>query len=231
MLEEEALKYEADKGGGDSELEGFQSLQDWLVATANDQIACIDDNEEENRLAYLSDFKQKFEPLVSQQYMERAEGDVSALRDGYVDFSTWCMAKFAQLIIMVDFKSVMSEIFTPKWYTSTAMSRMIATFEEYVADYRQVLHHSLIDIFIEIFAEELLVRYLGSVRNRGAKFRRADQYQDKIFDDLKTSFDFFSSLPEPGYREYHQGNVARHRTLPAAVVRREGRGPRCFRVL
>ena len=192
MLEEEASKYENDK---DADMEGFQSLQDWLVATANDQIACIDDNEEENRLAYLSDFKQKFEPLVSQQHMERADAEVSALRDGYVDLSTWCMAKFAQLIITVDFRLVMPEIFTPKWYTGTAMSRMIATFEDYVADYRQVLHHSLIDIFVEIFAEELLVRYLGSVRNRGAKFRRADQYQDKIFDDLKTAFDFFSSLP------------------------------------
>jgi exocyst complex component 3 len=72
---------------------------------------------------------------------------------------------------------------------------MIATFEEYVADYRQVLHHSLVDIFIEIFADELLVRYLGSVRNKGAKFRRTEPYQDKIFDDLKTAFEFFSGLP------------------------------------
>ncbi|KAH8880053.1 exocyst complex component Sec6 [Thozetella sp. PMI_491] len=194
MLEEEAAKYETSK---EVEMDGFQSLQDWLVAAANDQIACIDDNEEENRFAYLSDFKQKFEPLVSEQYMERAEGDVAALRDGYVDFSTWCMSKFAQLIITVDFKAVMIEVFTPKWYTGTVMGRMIATFEDYVADYKQVLHHSLIDIFIEIFGEELLVRYLGSVRNKGAKFKRADQYQDKIFDDLKTAFDFFSNLPNP----------------------------------
>lgn len=194
MLEEEASRYEAANA---AELEGFQSLQDWLVATANDQIACIDDNEEENRFAYLSDFKQKFEPIVSQQYMERAETEVTALRDGYVDFSTWCMAKFARLVFVVDFKAVMPEFFTAKWYTNTSMSRMIATFEEYVADYRQVLHHSLVDIFIEIFAEELLVRYLSSVRNKGAKFRRTDQYQDKIFDDLSTAFDFFSNVPNP----------------------------------
>ncbi|KAH8907052.1 exocyst complex component Sec6 [Coniochaeta sp. PMI_546] len=193
MLEAEASKYENNKTA--QELEGFQSLQDWLVATANDQIACIDDNEEEGRFAYLSDFKQKFEPLVSQQYLERAEAEVAQLRDGYVDFSTWCMTRFAQLIFAVDFKTVMPDFFTPKWYTATAMARMIATFEEYVADYRQVLHHSLVDIFIEIFADELLIRYLGSVRNRGAKFKRSDPYQDKIFDDLKTAFEYFSALP------------------------------------
>ncbi|OIW27279.1 exocyst complex component Sec6 [Coniochaeta ligniaria NRRL 30616] len=193
MLEEEANKFENNKTA--TELEGFQSLQDWLVATANDQIACIDDNEEEGRFAYLSDFKQKFEKLVSPQYLERAEAEVAQLRDGYVDFSTWCMTRFAQVIFAVDFKAVMPDFFTPKWYTSTAMARMIATFEEYVADYRQVLHHSLVDIFIEIFADELLIRYLGSVRNRGAKFKRSDPYQDKIFDDLKTAFEYFSALP------------------------------------
>lgn len=193
MLEGEAAKFENNKTA--TELDGFQSLQDWLVATANDQIACIDDNEEEGRFAYLSDFKQKFEPLVSQQYLERAEAEVAQLRDGYVDFSTWCMTRFAQLIFAVDFKAVMPDFFTPKWYAATAMARMVATFEEYVADYRQVLHHSLVDIFIEIFADELLIRYLGSVRNRGAKFRRADPYQDKIFDDLKTAFEYFSALP------------------------------------
>jgi hypothetical protein len=194
MLQDEACKFENNKTA--EALEGFQSLQDWLVATANDQIACIDDNEEEGRFAYLSDFRNKFEPLVSPAYLERADSEVAQLRDGYVDFSTWCMTRFAELIFAVDFKAVMPDFFTPKWYTSTAMARMIATFEEYIGDYRQVLHHSLVDIFIEIFADELLVRYLGSVRNRGARFRRSDPYQDKIFDDLKTAFEYFSALPD-----------------------------------
>jgi len=195
MLEEEAQRYEAGRAG--PELEGFQSLQDWLVATANDQIACIDDNEEEGRLAYLSSFREKLEPLVSQQYAERAEAEVAALRDGYVDFSTWCITKFATLIFAVDFKAVMPDFFTPRWYTATAVKQMAVTFEEYVADYKQVLHHSLVDIFIEIFSDELLVRYLSAVRNRGAKFRRADQFQDKIFNDISTVFDFFDGICSP----------------------------------
>lgn len=194
MLEEEAARYETGKV---VELDGFQPLQDWLVATANDQIACIDDNEDEGRVAYLTDFKKKFTPLVSANYLDRADAEVSALHDGYLDLSTWCITKFAQLVFAVDFKAVMPEFFTPRWYTSTAMARMIATLEEYVGDYRQVLHHGLVDIFIEIFADELLIRYLSSVRNKGARFRRTDQFQDKIFDDLKTAFDFFNSLPNP----------------------------------
>ncbi|KAI5864319.1 exocyst complex component Sec6 [Durotheca rogersii] len=192
MLEEEGEKYEADKT---AELEGFQALQDWLIATANDQMACIDDNEEDGRLAYLSSFKQKFEPIVTPQYMERAEMEISLLRDSYVDLSTWCLSKFAKLVIAVDFGAVMPTFFTPRWYETTAMRQMVATLEEYVGDYQQVLHHSLVDVFIEIFADELLVQYLMGVRNKGAKFRRAEPFQDKIFNDVSTAFEFFRSLP------------------------------------
>ncbi|KAK0651619.1 exocyst complex component Sec6-domain-containing protein [Cercophora newfieldiana] len=195
MLEDEAARYESGKV---IELDGFQPLQDWLVATANDQIACIDDAEDEGRFGYLSDFQKKCAPLVSTSYLERVENEFSQLRDGYVDLSTWCISKFAHLVFVVDFKAVMPEFFTAKWYSSTAMARMMATFEEYVSDYRQVLHFSLVDIFIEIFADELLVRYLSSVRNKGVKFRRTDAFQDKIFDDISAAFDFFSNLPNVG---------------------------------
>lgn len=194
MLEEEALRYET---GKEPELDGFQTLHDWLVATANDQIACIDDNEEEGRFAYLTSFKQKFEPMVSTQYMERAEVEVAVLRDGYVDFSTWCITKFANLIFAVDFKGVMSEFFTPKWYNSQSMKQMIVTFQDYVEDYKLVLHHSIVDIFIEIFSDELLVRYLSSVRNKGAKFKRSEPFAEKLFDDLSAAFDFFDQLERP----------------------------------
>lgn len=194
LLDKEANRYEDERA---HELEGFQALQDWLVATANDQIACIDDNEEESRLAYLSSFRQMFEPHVTPEFLSRSENELASLRDGYVDFSTWCITRFSQLIFTVDFHTVMPDFFTPKWYTSTAMKQMTVTFEEYVNDYRVVLHHSLIDIFIEIFADELLVRYLGAVRNRGAKFRRTDPFQDKLFNDIATVFELFSTLPSP----------------------------------
>ncbi|KAL2889011.1 Exocyst complex component sec6 [Ceratocystis lukuohia] len=193
MLDDEARSFES---GTAAELDTLQPLQDWLVATANDQIASIDDGDEEDgRIAYLSDFRIKFEPLVSQQYLERAEAELDSLRDGYVDFSTWCMTRFVTLIFTIDFGSVMPDFFTSKWYQANTMKQMVVTFEEYLGDYRAVLHHSLVDIFIEIFADELLVRYLGAVRNRGAKFRKTEPFQDKIFADVSTAFEYFSSLP------------------------------------
>ncbi|KAF3765492.1 exocyst complex component Sec6 [Cryphonectria parasitica EP155] len=202
MLEEEALRYEA---GKEPELEGFQTLHDWLVATANDQIACIDDNEEEGRAAYLTGFRQKLEPMVSPQYMERAEAEIASLRDGYVDFSTWCITKFAHLIFAVDFKAVMADFFTVRWYGNQVMKQIIVTFQDYVEDYKMVLHHSIVDIFVEIFSDELLVRYLSSVRNKGAKFKRAEPFPDKIFEDLSAAFEFFDQLERPDVGEAIKG--------------------------
>ena len=189
MLDDEAARYY----GNNPELEGFQALQDWLVATANDQIACIDNNEEEGRFAYLTSFRQKFEPMVSGHYLERVDVEISALRDGYVDLSTHCIAKFAQLIFAVDFRTVMPDFFTTRWYSAQAMKQMVVTFEEYVGDYKTVLHHSLLDIFIEELADELLIRYLSSVRNKGAKFKRQDPFKDKVFSDVSTAFEFFNN--------------------------------------
>jgi exocyst complex component 3 len=195
MLEEEVTKLENNKT---PELDGLQSLQDWLVATANDQIACVDDIEEEGRFGYLTSFKQKFEPLVTPAYMERAEGEYELLQGNYFDLSTWCLSKFIRLIFAVDFKAAMPTFFTQEWYRGATMKQLVATFEEYLGDYRPILHHSLVDIFVEIFADELLSRYLMCVRNKGVKFRRVDPFQDKIFNDISTAFEFFRSLPNQG---------------------------------
>lgn len=183
------------------EMEGFQGLQDWLVATANDQIACIDDAEEEGRSGYLTSFREKFAPLVSPAYLETADLQIAELRDGYVDLSTWCINTFASLIFAVDFKSVTPDFFTPRWYPGSVMKQLVVTFDEYIGDYKMVLHHSLLDILVEEMSDALLVTYLSSVRNRGAKFRRQDPFSDKLFSDVSTVFEFFGQNASPDVRD------------------------------
>jgi len=191
MLDAEAEKYM----GPSPDMEGFQALQDWLVATANDQIACIDDNEEAGRFGYLTSFRERFVELVSPAYLEHADAQLAELRDGYVDLSTHCISLFAALIFSVDFRTVLPDFFTPKWYTGNAMKQIVVTFEEYAGDYKLVMHRSLLDILLEEMSDALLVAYLGSVRNRGAKFRRQDPFQDKLFADVSTVFEYFGAAP------------------------------------
>lgn len=195
LLDEECTKRKAPNF---EQAEGVQLLQDWLVGVANDQIACIDDNEETGQMGYLTKFKQDIEPLVTPKYMAtRAASELDALRDGYVDLSTHCLAQFVSVVFTVDLVTVIPDLFTAKWYSEYAVKRITSTFEDYLADYTPVLHPSLVDIVVEEFSDELLVRYLSSVRNRGVKFRRnADPFTEKFKDDVLTVFAFFQKYED-----------------------------------
>ena len=130
------------------------------------------------------------------KYLAKASEEIESIRDGYVDLGTHCITAFVLLIFNVDFKSTLAEFFTPKWYGEFGMKRLISTFEDYITDYRDVLHPSMIDILAEELSNQLLVRYLGCIRNRGAKFRRQDPFADKLRDDVITAFGFFEQFPD-----------------------------------
>ncbi|KAF2190572.1 exocyst complex component Sec6 [Zopfia rhizophila CBS 207.26] len=177
--------------------DGLQALQDWLVAIANDQINCIDegDPDVDGAVSYLTSFERDITPLVSDQYTTTITSQIESLRNGYVDLGTHCIHIFSSLIFMVDFRSIMTEFFTPTWYSQKHIGAIVSTFKDYLADYEQVLHSSLRDILVEELADELLVHYLSAVRNKGAKFRRSDPFTEKIKDDILTAFQFFENYP------------------------------------
>ncbi|KAL1297987.1 hypothetical protein AAFC00_006494 [Neodothiora populina] len=172
--------------------QSIQSLQDWLVALANDQIACIDDHEEAGQVSYLTSFRREYEPLVTPAYALTVNIEVESLSNSYVDLGTYCISLFVNLIF-VDFRPVMAQFFTPSWYTQKGMAQIIATFEDYLTDYTHVLHPSLRDVLVEELADELLVRYLAAMRNKSVKFRRNDPFTEKIKDDILTAFEFFKT--------------------------------------
>ena len=177
-----------------SQIEGVGSLQEWLVAIANDQIANIDDDPASGSVSFLTRFRGDYEPLVTPSYIVTSNAEHEALTNGYVDLSTHCMNLFANVIFATDIKPVLTEFFTPPWYTKQTMASITTTFEDYLKDFTSVLHPSLRDIFVEELADTLLVRYLGSVKNKNVKFRRQDPFTDKIKEDVVTVFNFFGQF-------------------------------------
>ncbi|KJX96616.1 exocyst complex component sec6 like protein [Zymoseptoria brevis] len=174
-----------------SQLEGVGSLQEWLVAIANDQITNIDDDPALDSVSFLTRFKADYEPLVSPAYAVTSTSDHETLTNGYVDLATHCMSLFAAVIFATDIKPVLTEFFTQAWYTKKTMASIVTTFEDYLKDFTPILHHSLRDIFIEELSDVLLVRYLECVKQKGVKFRRSDPFTEKIKDDVVTVFNFF----------------------------------------
>ena len=192
LVDDEARKFET----GQLNEEAVSGYHDWLVAIANDQIANIDDDPTSGATSFLTRFRSDFEPLVSPAYAISSQVDHEALSNAYVDLSTHCIALFAKTIFTVDFKAIMQDFFTPTWYQKACMPQIISTFEDYLNDYTDVFHPSLREILIEELADELLVRYLSAVRNKGAKFRRTDPFTEKIRDDVVAAFEFFKTYPD-----------------------------------
>ncbi|KAI9804799.1 MAG: hypothetical protein M1825_001167 [Sarcosagium campestre] len=193
LVDDECARHAA----GTAEPDSYQTLQDWIAAVANDQIACIDDGPDGDQPAYLTRFARDYAPLVSPTYAERtADAQLEALRDGFVDLGTHCIARFAGLIFAVDFRAVLPDFFTPRWYGEAGMKRLVSTFDDYLQDYQAVMHPSMRDILVAELADELLVRYLSAVRNRGARFRRADPFEAKIRDDVLVVFAFFDRFDD-----------------------------------
>jgi exocyst complex component 3 len=76
----------------------------------------------------LSRFKRDFEGFVSPNYLAQSNKELEAIGDGYVDLGTYFISAFVSLIFAVDFRSTLSEFFTPKWYSEYGMKRITSTF-------------------------------------------------------------------------------------------------------
>ena len=192
IVDDEIARYKSPS----TEQEGHFVLQDWLLAIANDQIACIDEDEDHGQISYLTRFYRDAELAVSPQYLDqRLHPEVEQLRDAFVDQGTTYLSRFVELIFIIDFRTMLPEFFTKNWYTSLGMKRMISTFDDYLGDYKDVLHPILLDIFIEEMADQLLKGYLLSVRNKSVKFKRGDPFVEKFKDDVMAAFEFFDKFP------------------------------------
>jgi exocyst complex component 3 len=189
LIDSELAKY----NDANSSTDGSSPFYDWLIAIGNDQIACIDDDSD-GALGYLTRFSQDMQQQVSEEYWSKAYSQLNTLREGYIDLSTHCLSVFASTIFVVDFRALTTEFFTPAWYTKVGMKQAVTTFEDYLNDYRSVLHPSLHDILAGELSNRLLAAYLSSVRNKGAKFRRSDPFEEKFKDDLRTVFEFFGGI-------------------------------------
>ena len=94
LVDEEAARY---KTLTPEATETLQPFQDWLLAIANDQIACVDDAAGDNddpsaQAGFLSRFKNSFTklptPPTAKFLSTNGTTELDQIRDGYVDLAT-----------------------------------------------------------------------------------------------------------------------------------------------
>ncbi|KAF2272904.1 exocyst complex component Sec6 [Westerdykella ornata] len=190
LLDAEIAKYNSS-----ADQDNLQSLQDWIITIANDQINCIADDDEDHP-SYLAVLERAIIPEVSPAYTKIIDAQITNLRDEYLGLAIACIHAFVSLIFLTDFKPILGEFFTAHWYSQKRMSAITTTYKDYLQDYMKVVHPSLQEILLTELSDELLIHYLSSVRNKGAKFRRADPFTGKIKEDVMTVFDFFNSYTD-----------------------------------
>jgi len=190
LVETERAKYSFPNAS----TEGSTEFQEWLIAIANDQIICIEEPED-GQTSFLKNFEKDITPLISPSYTTTMAAQIDALRDGYVDLASECIRIWSQMIFYTDFRDVLKQLFTTEWYAERNMEQMTQTFADYLSDFESVVHHSVLELLIIELSDALLVNYLSAVRNKGAKFKRSDPFQDKIKDDIVTVFGFFGPYP------------------------------------
>ncbi|KAL5414814.1 hypothetical protein PMIN04_008844 [Paraphaeosphaeria minitans] len=174
-----------------SSTEGSSEFQEWLIAIANDQIICIDESDE-SQTSFLGNFERDVIPLVSPAYTPTLTEQINSLKDSYVDVATEFIQAWCQMIFYVDFRDTLRNMFTSDWYSSRDMEQMVITFADYMSDYENAVHRAIFELLVMSLADQLLIHYLSAVRNKAAKFRRADPFTEKIKDDCFTAFEFFS---------------------------------------
>ncbi|KAB8346246.1 hypothetical protein FH972_023291 [Carpinus fangiana] len=105
--------------------DGIEGLQDWLVALANDQIASIvDDSENGGQPGYLRAWQLDYESVVSRDYVDGTGAEkFETMRESMTDLGVLCISVFSRLMFAVDFRTIMTEFFTPVWVPADVLGR------------------------------------------------------------------------------------------------------------
>ena len=180
-------------------LENVEVVYDWLLAVANDSLELI--QEETGRLAV---FKKQYEEFVSKDYASAAEAKLESVSNNFADLMIQCITGFVKIIFATDLTKAMSEIFTVSWAERhQIMPAITEALQSYLQDYLDRTSDPLLgDLLTQEMAKQLLVNYLGSIRNKNVKFRRQDPFQDRIREDVEDAFKLFEPYPSfPDIRE------------------------------
>ena len=155
-------------------------LVEYAIALANDQIKSAD---------FTETLTLRLEPLVSNKYKGIITDKLNEAMDGYLDVAKKCVQILID-VIFNDLKPATKSLLTTGWYLTDPMTQIIETIKDYMEDYRSHLNTNLFELLVEDIIDTFLITYLTAIR-RCSKLK-VPQAVDRIREDIKKAFDFFS---------------------------------------
>ncbi|KAK0488729.1 exocyst complex component Sec6 [Armillaria novae-zelandiae] len=158
-------------------------LVEYIIALANDQIKCAD---------YTEALLARVEPVVSGKYRGTINERLNDAIDGYLDVAKKCTQTLID-VIFNDLKPATKNLFQPPWYDGI-MRQIVETMRDYMTDYQTYLNPSLLELLVEDLLDAYLLLYLNALANTPKL--RIPAATDQIRDDVRTVFQFFSTLKQ-----------------------------------
>ncbi len=158
-------------------------LVEYIIALANDQIKCAD---------YTEALLARVEPVVSDKYRGTINERLNDAIDGYLDVAKKCTQTLID-VIFNDLKPATKNLFQPPWYDGI-MRQIVETMRDYMTDYQTYLNPSLLELLVEDLLDAYLLLYLNALANTPKL--RIPAATDQIRDDVRTVFQFFSTLKQ-----------------------------------
>ncbi|KAK0188730.1 exocyst complex component Sec6 [Armillaria mellea] len=158
-------------------------LVEYIMALANDQIKCAD---------YTEALLARVEPVVSDKYRGTINERLNDAIDGYLDVAKKCTQTLID-VIFNDLKPATKNLFQPPWYDGI-MRQIVETMRDYMTDYQTYLNPSLLELLVEDLLDAYLLLYLNALANTPKL--RIPAATDQIRDDVRTVFQFFSTLKQ-----------------------------------
>ena len=155
-------------------------LVEYAIALANDQIKSAD---------FTETLTLRLEPLVSNKYKGIITDKLNEAMDGYLDVAKKCVQILID-VIFNDLKPATKSLLTTGWYLTDPMTQIVETIKDYMEDYRSHLNTNLFELLVEDIIDTFLITYLTAIR-RCSKLK-VPQAVDRIREDIKKAFDFFS---------------------------------------
>ncbi|KAL0088422.1 exocyst complex component Sec6-domain-containing protein [Phycomyces blakesleeanus] len=161
--------------------EAPEGFVEYVMALANDQIKCSD---------FAEAILKRITPLVEAKYKTQVEDKLSTCVDGYLQIGAASREALLE-VTFNDIKPVFDDLFTARWYEQPLVPSVIETLKDYCNDFTH-LNKFLFDKLVNDMLDRFLMLYLEAMRHKNARFRMTTCL-DKIQDDVRMSFNFFST--------------------------------------
>ncbi|KAJ3150536.1 SNARE-binding exocyst subunit S6 [Irineochytrium annulatum] len=163
-----------------------EGLPEYVIALANDNLRGTEFSEV---------ISNRVEGMMDEPFRKQATVRIKDAMAGFMKVAKRCYCILVE-IVAKDLSPALTRFYCNEWYDQDLMRLVVGTLEDYCSDFQERMQEYLFSKFTADLQDRVVVLYVESLRNRGAKFRMP-QAVDKMKEDHAAIIEFFSKHKSP----------------------------------